>query len=121
MLRERQVRDSLNRSSSHLPASARDRIVEQMKADGLVGDGAIRAADVGATPHIKTLNAAAADPMNVTLVKQVIGMARHAGVELDPSKQIDSYALSDQLRARGASVEQRIAIKTALAQIGCLA
>jgi hypothetical protein len=122
MIPSHNVFASLRRSVPHL-AHDHEAIVRGMMADGLcsadAGDAVSAAAVRGA--GILSLNAAAADPMKTRLVRQAVSMAQSIGVTLKADTAIDPFALSADLKAAGASSDQRWRLKTALAQIGCLA
>jgi hypothetical protein len=72
--------------------------------------------------RFETLEAAAAsNPRIEHLCAQAMNQARSLGVILDPTKEIDAYQLSADLKAAGiASPEATWRLKTCLAQIGVL-
>lgn len=111
---ERDVRESLRKSSlrpEHIEAA-----VSSMKRGGLISsDDALHAS---AAPQIRTLSAAAAENINNrTLVRQVLGQARHLGVEIDPDKMISPFELSEMLRAKGVGPTERFRLKANLAAL----
>ena len=109
---------SLRRSISHLPDSVHTRVLEQMKADGLIDDGAIHAAaDRHSLFPLTPLQAQAAvqgDPRKMLMLERIVAEAQRCGVRLDPDKPVDLMQLDADLKASNASEDQRWFLKSGL-------
>jgi hypothetical protein len=116
-VKSQSVRSALQRHLSGL-APDHERIIDAMATAGLINDGdSVRAA---ADAHIQTLSAAEANRSTYHLARQAINMLRHAQIDIDVGSVISGDDLSAKMRAKNMSIEERLRIKTALHQIGCL-
>jgi K+-sensing histidine kinase KdpD len=76
--------------------------------------------DVGYRKPLRSLmQAAEADQQNHPLIRQAMQMARRFGVTLDPD-HVDIVQLDRELKASRATIEEKIRLKTLLAQIGAI-
>jgi hypothetical protein len=112
------VRQSLRRHVGHLSAADHDRIVNGLMQDGLARD----AGHVYAGAETLSPLQAARDPRRHPILVQLKRELRRFDYELDlnDSSKLDVPALDRALRASGASLSDRIEIKTQLAQCGLI-
>lgn len=89
-------------------------IMKVLQRDNLVQ------ASAGGFRRLRTPEEIANDSQNHAQLRQIMAMCRRWEVTLDPVKLVDTVKLDADLSAAKASVESRLQIKTAMAQIGLI-
>jgi hypothetical protein len=117
------IRQSILSHAGHLSANDVEKIVSGLMSDRLARDNGELHAAAEPQPRyeLKSPIQAAADVRNHALLKNVAARLRRLGFNLDlaSNKQVDKFALDTALRA-SADVEERIAVKSMLFQLGMI-
>jgi hypothetical protein len=99
-----------------MPAGTREAIIDSL----LAKREERRQFASGLTP-LKTVQAsAAADPRNRVMLREVVLRCARLGYDIEDDKLIDVRALDKALKERNVSIEERVALKTSLAQLGLI-
>lgn len=127
------IRASIRRSASYLDRGIVDEIIAGLVADGLVddGDGAIRAVATPVTTEppasvpyghergrLTFLQAAEANPMNLSLLKNLRARAERFGIDVKLDVPIDLRQLNTALES--CDIDERFSFKTDLAKLGLI-
>jgi hypothetical protein len=99
-----------------MPAATREQIIDSL----LAKREERRQFASGLVPLKTPIQAAAANPNNRVLLRECVLRCSRIGYDIEDDKLVDVRALDKALKERNASIEERAALKTSLAQLGLI-